>query len=147
MTTFQAFDTKWDKGLSVVTDRPTHNKLESLYKMQADTSEELKYLLQVCAQETTFGDTKNDYCRLKLMVQRHLEQKTKDSHFEARNRQTCNRSSEQRKSKRKRQIQCQEQLRERRLHTLDHAIPINKKGKGKGRPRSPSRTGSQPPTR
>ena len=30
----QAFDTKWDEILSAVTDRPTDNILESLYKMQ-----------------------------------------------------------------------------------------------------------------
>ena len=54
--------------------------------MQVETSEELKYLLQVYAQETTFGDNKDDYCRLKLVAQRHLDQKINDSHFKARNR-------------------------------------------------------------
>ena len=34
--------------------------------MQVEKSEELKYLLHVYAQETTFGDKKYDYCRLKL---------------------------------------------------------------------------------
>ena len=43
-------------------------------------SEELWYLLQVHAQETTFGVKKFFYCRLKLMAQRHIEQKIKDSH-------------------------------------------------------------------
>ena len=55
--------------MSAVTDRPTDNTLESLYRMQIEKSEELKHVLQVYAQETTFGDKKYDDCRLKLMVQ------------------------------------------------------------------------------
>ena len=60
--------------------------LESLYMMQIEKSEELKYVLQVYAQETTFGGKGYDYCRSKLMAQRLLEHKLKDSHFNARNR-------------------------------------------------------------
>ena len=58
----QAFDTKWDEVLSALTDRPTDSMLESLYKMQVEKSEELKYSWQVNAQETTLGDKKHDYC-------------------------------------------------------------------------------------
>ena len=65
---------------------PNDNILESLYKMQLDRSEELKYLLRVYAQDTTFGNKKYDCCKLKLTAQRHLEQKIKDSHFKTRNR-------------------------------------------------------------
>ena len=54
--------------------------------MQFEILEELIHLLQVCAQETTIGDKKCDYCRWKLMAQRHLQQQIKDSHFKARNR-------------------------------------------------------------
>ena len=36
--------------------------------------------------QATFGDKKYDDCRLKLMVQRHLEHTIKGSHFQARNR-------------------------------------------------------------
>ena len=68
----QAIDTKWDEVLSAVIDRLTDNKLESLHKMQVEKLEDPKYVSQVYAQETTFGDKKYDYCRLKLMVQRHL---------------------------------------------------------------------------
>ena len=78
----EAFDTNCDEVLSTVTDRPTDNILESLYKMQV----EWKSLLQVYPQETTFGDKKYDYCRMKLMAQRDLEQNIKDSHFKAINR-------------------------------------------------------------
>ena len=58
----QALDTKWDEVLSAV------SKWEGLYKMQVENSEELKYVLQVYAQETTFADKKSDYCRLKLIA-------------------------------------------------------------------------------
>ena len=72
-TTFKLSTRAGNEVLSAITDRPTDSMLESLYKMQVERSEELKYLLQVHAQEMTFGDKKYDYCRLKLMAQRHLE--------------------------------------------------------------------------
>ena len=45
--------------------------LESLQKMQ------VAHMLEAYAQEATLGDKKSDDCRLKLMVRRHLEQKSK----------------------------------------------------------------------
>ena len=59
----QALDTKWDEESSAVTDRPTDNILESLRKMQVENTEELTYVLQVYARESTFGDKKYDCCR------------------------------------------------------------------------------------
>ena len=59
----QAFDAKSDEVLSAVTDRLTDNILESLYKRQLKQSEESKYVLQVHAHKTTFGDKKDNYCR------------------------------------------------------------------------------------
>ena len=82
----QVFDTKWDEALSAATDRPTDSILESLYKMRVGKSKELKYVLQVHAEETTFGDKKCDNCRLKFMVRRHVEQKIRESLLFARNR-------------------------------------------------------------
>ena len=38
----QAFDAQWDEVLSPVTERLTDNMLESLYRMQIETSEEFK---------------------------------------------------------------------------------------------------------
>ena len=72
-TTLKLSTQKWDEVLSAVTGRLADNKLEALYQMHVEKSEELKYLLQVYAQETTFGGNTYDYCRLKLMSQRHLE--------------------------------------------------------------------------
>ena len=51
-----------------------------------EKSEEMKYSLQVNAQERTVGDKKYDYCRLKLMPKDISSKKRKDSHFKARNR-------------------------------------------------------------
>ena len=48
-------------SVSAVTDRPTDNTLESLYKMQGGKSEELTLFYKVYAHETTFGDSKDDY--------------------------------------------------------------------------------------
>ena len=84
-------------------------------------------MLRVYAQETTFSDKKYDDCRLKLMAQRHFEQKIKDSHVKARNRdedRPAIGAPSKRKSDTKRQRQCQKQFRERRLHTLDHEKPM-----------------------
>ena len=68
------------------TDRLADNMLESLYKMQVENWEEWKFLLQLYAQDRRHL-AKHIYvnCRLKLMAPRHLEQKTEDSHFKARN--------------------------------------------------------------
>ena len=55
-TNVQAFDTKWDEVLPAVTDRPADSILVSLYKMQVQTSRDLKSLLQ----ETTIGDIEVD---------------------------------------------------------------------------------------
>ena len=78
--------TKCNEMSSSITDRPTDKVLESLFKMQIEESEELKYVVHIYAQETAFGDKKYDNCRLKSMAQRHVEQKIRDSPFKGRNR-------------------------------------------------------------
>ena len=62
-------------------------------KNASGKSKDLKYVVQVYAQEKTLGDKKYSDCRLKVMVQRHLLQK------KSRRGQTCNRSSEPWKAK------------------------------------------------
>ena len=127
--------------------------------MQVEKSEALTCLLRVDTQDTTFGDKEHDYCRLKLVAHRHLEQKKQDSHFKARNRdedRTCNWTSEQRNSERERQRKCKNKNTSLRGDCIRRITEgqcsfgdscafkhePNKKGKGKGRPRSPSPTGS-----
>ena len=89
----QAFDSKWDEAVSAVTDTSGDSILGSLHKMQVEKSEELKYLLQVYAQETTLGDKRcddwpNDVSSRKSRFS-FQSKKT-------RREQTCKRSSKQR---------------------------------------------------
>ena len=110
-------------------------QFQSLYKMHVEKSEELKYVLQVYAQETTCGDKKYDYCRWKLMLPKTSRAENQGFSFQcerSRRGHICNRSFEQRKSERKRQRQCQKQLREGRLHPLAHSS-MNQTRKDKGR--------------
>ena len=115
--------------------------------MQVENLEELEYLLQVYAQEMTFGDMKCIYCRLKLMSQRHHQQQIKDSHFKARNRDEDRRATGAPiKGKAKGQSNSEEgdcircitkgqcSFGEARTFKNDP----NKKGTGKGRPHSPT---------
>ena len=54
----QGFDTQWDEVLSAVTDRPTDSMLESVYNMQVEQLNEIKYLLQFHLKRRHFGDNK-----------------------------------------------------------------------------------------
>ena len=152
----QASDTKWDKVLSAVTDRPTDSMMESLFKMQVEKSEELKYLLQVYAQQTTYGNNKYDYFRLKFMARRHLDQKSKYS-SKPRNRdedRLATGAPTQGKAKRKckdnaknnsERGDCIRWTNKRQCSFGEisaHSNMNQKKGKGKGRSRSRSPTGS-----
>ena len=148
----QAFYTKSDEVLSAVIDRPTGKILGSLSNMQVGKSEELKYLLHVHAQETTFGDMNYDSCRLKLVAHRHPEQRIKDSHIKARHRDEDRRARGApniAKAKAKGKSNAKQQLRERITkcqRSFGEACAFkhdpNKKDTGKGRPLSPSPTGS-----
>ena len=121
-------------------------------KCKLKMSEEL---LQV--QETAFGDKKYGYCRLKLMVQMTRQAEHRGFLFQSAKSprgQTCNGSSEQMESKRKRQRQCQNNSergtaavgsQKANVHLEKHArsnMTRTRKAKGTGRPRSPSPTGS-----
>ena len=86
-------------------------------------SEELKYVLQVYARETTLGDKKYDCCRLKLMAQRHLEHDIKDFHFKARNRdedRPAIGAARKGKAKARGKDNASKKFQEWRLHPLDH---------------------------
>ena len=90
----QAFDTKSNEVTSAFANRPIDNILESLYEMQVE---------------------KFDYCRLRLMAHRYLEETIKKSQSKARNRDDhrhaigapCKGKAEGMQSK------CRKQLRER----------------------------------
>ena len=103
-----------------LTDQPT--ELESLDKLQVEKSEALKYLLHVYPQETTFGDKKYDYCRLKLMARRHLEHKKKVSKREIEMRTDLELRAKEERERQKRK--CQKQLREKGLQPLHRKRPM-----------------------
>ena len=42
-TTSKAFDTKWDEVPPAVTDRLTYDKIQSVYKMQVEKSEDFEH--------------------------------------------------------------------------------------------------------
>ena len=99
------------------------------------------------AHETTLGDKKYAYYRLKLVAQRHLEQKVKDSLFRARNRDE-DRPAIGAKTNAKNNSDrgdCIRWITEGQC-SFGEACAFkhdpNKKGKKKGRPRSPSPTRS-----
>ena len=126
--------------------------LESLYKMQVE------YVLHVYVQEKTFGDKNYDYCRLKLMTQRHREQKIKDSHFKAKKRdedrpalgapkkQKAKGKVKHNAKKNSERGDCIRSFSSKGLCSFGEACAFkhypNKKVKGKGQPRSLSPTGS-----
>ena len=125
--------------------------------MQIEKSEEFKNVLHIYAKETTFGDKKYDYCRLKFMVQGHIEQKITCFHFKARDRdddRPAIGAVSRGKSEKKKQRKCQTLLLKKRLHSFDHTRALfiwtsmriqmtrTRKSKGKGWLRSPSPTAS-----
>ena len=72
----QASDTKCAEVLSAVTDRATDNMCDSLYKMQIEKSEELKYSLPVYTQEATLVNEKYDYHMESHFSKREIEMRT-----------------------------------------------------------------------
>ena len=66
---FQEFDSKWDVILLSMTQIPSDEILESLYKLRKRESEKLKTVL-----ETHQKKAGPDYHRLKTMVKRSIEQ-------------------------------------------------------------------------
>ena len=64
----QACDKKGDEVSSAVTDRPTDNILESLYKMQVERSEEPEICVASLRPRDDIWRQEKYYCRLKFMV-------------------------------------------------------------------------------
>ena len=54
--------------------------------MQLEKSENLKFVMQLSKQETTFHGNLDEYDRLKHSVQEHLKHKIKDSLFQSQKR-------------------------------------------------------------
>ena len=80
----QGFDTKWDEILSM-TQIPSDDILESLYKLRIRESEKLKTVLELYNLEIHQKKAGPDCHRLKTMVKRSIEQNLRMKNFEARN--------------------------------------------------------------
>ena len=81
----QEFDSKWDEILLSMTQIPSDDILESLYKLRIRESEKLKTVLELYNMEIHQKKAGPDYHRLKTMVKRSIEQNLRMKNFEARN--------------------------------------------------------------
>ena len=70
----QEFDSKWDEILLSITQIPTVDILEGLYKFRIRESEKLKTVLELYDLQTHQKKLGLDYHRLKTMVKRSIEQ-------------------------------------------------------------------------
>ena len=74
----QEFDSKWDEILWSMTQIPSDDILESLYKLRIRESEKLKTVLELYDLETHQKKLGPDYHRLKTMVKRSMKWKLWD---------------------------------------------------------------------
>ena len=81
----QEFDPKWDEILLSMTQIPSDDTLESLYKLRIRASEKLKTVLELYDTDIHQKKAGPDYHRFKTMVQRSIEQNLLIKNFEGRN--------------------------------------------------------------
>ena len=81
----QEFDSKWDEILLSMTQIPSDDILEGLYKLRIRESEKLKTVLELYNMEIHQRKAGPDYHRLKTMEKRSIEQNLRIKNFEARN--------------------------------------------------------------
>ena len=81
----QEFDSKWDGILLWMTQIPSDDILESLYKLRIQKSEKLKTVLELYDLEIHQKKAGPDYHRLKTMVKRSIEQDLRNRILGARN--------------------------------------------------------------
>ena len=81
----QEFDSKWDGIMLSMTQIPSDDILEGLYKLRIRESEKLKTVLELYDLETHQKKLGPDYHRLKTMVKRSIEQNLRIKNCEARN--------------------------------------------------------------
>ena len=81
----QEFDTKWDEIQLSMTQIPSDDILEGLYKLRIRESEKLKTMWELYNMEIHQKKTEPDCHRLKTMVKRSIEQDFRIKNLEARN--------------------------------------------------------------
>ena len=77
----QEFDTKWDEILLSMTQIPSDDILESLYKLRIRESEKHKTILELYDLEIHQKKLGPDYHKLKAMVKRSIEQNLRMKNF------------------------------------------------------------------
>ena len=80
----QEFDSKWDEILLSMTQLPSDDILEALYKLRLRESDLLKTVLELYNMEIHQKKAGPDYHRLKTKVKRSIEQNLRMKSFEAR---------------------------------------------------------------
>ena len=80
----QEFDSEWDGILLSMTNNPSDDILEGLYKLRIRESEKLKTVLELYDLETHQKKLGPDYHRLKTMVKRSVEQEIRNKNFGSR---------------------------------------------------------------
>ena len=94
----QGIDTQWNEVLSIYEGSAWKNILESVYKTRLRDLEQLKTIFALYNQDTVQKKWPASYTRLKNMVKKYLDQKTKDRNIDARSdRQDRGSSSSQTK--------------------------------------------------
>ena len=81
----QEFDSTWDEILLPMTQIPSDDILEGLYKLRTRESEKLKTVLELYDLEIHQKKLGPDYHRLKTLVKRSIEQILRMKNFSARN--------------------------------------------------------------
>ena len=81
----QEFDSKWDGILLSMTQIPSDDILEGLYKLRIRESEKLETVLELYDLETHQKKLGPDYHRLKTMVKRSIGQVVRNNNFGIRN--------------------------------------------------------------
>ena len=81
----QEFDSKWDEILLSMTQIPSDDILEGLYKLRIRESEKLKTVLELYNMEIHQKKSGPNCHRLKTMVKRSIEHSLRRKNFEARN--------------------------------------------------------------
>ena len=80
----QEYDSKWDEILLSMTQIPSDDILENVYKLRIRESEKLKTVLELYNMEIHQKKAGPDYHRLKTKV-KNIEQNLRMKNFEARN--------------------------------------------------------------
>ena len=82
----QEFDTKWDEVLLSMSKIPSDEILESLYKLRIRESAQLKTVLDLYDMEINEKISVPNYEKLKIMVNRSIDQKLRSRNFDVTHR-------------------------------------------------------------